>query len=105
MADACVESSSDCPDRISGNNSSFYAESSSSEENLQYEEPRKSFSFVEKQKLRSEETNSSLQRSAKQKSAKKTKQASGNRNFSVKGASKNTLLSTVCSSDILIEYW
>ena len=39
MADACEESSSDCSDSISGNNSSFYAESSSSEENLQCEEP------------------------------------------------------------------
>ena len=57
MADACEESSTDYSDSISGNNSSFYAESSSSGENLQYEEP-------------SEESNSSLKRSAKQKSMK-----------------------------------
>ena len=57
MVDGCEESSSDYSDSISGNNSSFYADSSSSEENLQYEEP-------------SEESNSFLKCSAKQKSMK-----------------------------------
>ena len=56
-ADACVESFFDWSDRISGNNFIFYAESITSEENLQYEEPRRPFSFAEKQKSRSEETN------------------------------------------------
>ena len=52
-----MESFFDWSDRISGNNFIFYAESITSEENLQYEEPRRPFSFAEKQKSRSEETN------------------------------------------------
>ena len=51
----------------SGNNCSFYAESCSSEESLQYEEPRASSSSAEKRKLRSEKSNSSSKRSANQK--------------------------------------
>lgn len=92
MADACEESSSDCSDIITSNNFSFYAESSSSEGNLQYEEPCTSFSSADKRKSRSEESNSFSKRSAKQKSARKTKQASVNRNFRGEGVSKITLL-------------
>ena len=76
MADACEESSSDCSDNISGDNSSFYTENSSSEEDLQCEEPRMSSSSVEKRKSRREKSNSSSKRSAKKKSAKQKKQAS-----------------------------
>ena len=43
MADA-FEESSDCSTSMSGNNSSFYVESNSLEENLQYEEHRTSSS-------------------------------------------------------------
>ena len=87
MADACEGSSSDCSDSISGDNSSFYAKSSSSEKDLQYEEPCKPSSSAEERKSRGQESNLSSKRSAKQKSAKKTKQASGN--FSGQGVSKN----------------
>ena len=53
MADACEpEPSSDCSDSISGNNSSFYAESSSSKKNLQYEKPRTSSLFMEAKIMR-----------------------------------------------------
>ena len=45
--------------------------------------------LTEKRKSRSEESNSSTKRSAKQNYAKKTKQASGNSNFSKKGVSQN----------------
>ena len=47
MADACEESS-DCSDSISGNYYRFYAESSSSEENMQHEESRAFFSSAKK---------------------------------------------------------
>ena len=58
MADACEpEPSSDCSDSISGNNSSFYAESSSSKKNLQYEEPRTSSLFMERKSCDGEESN------------------------------------------------
>ena len=50
MADASEETSYDCSDSISGNNSSLNTECSSSEENLQYEEIRASSSSAEKQK-------------------------------------------------------
>ena len=70
MADACEESSSDCSDSISGDNSSFYTKSGSREENLRYEEPRTSSSPVENLKSRREESISSSKRSAKKKSAK-----------------------------------
>lgn len=85
MADACEESSCNSSDSISDYNSSLYAESSGSEENLQYQEPRTSSSPVEKRKSRSEEWNPSSKRSAKKKSAKKksakkTKQASNTLN-------------------------
>ena len=50
MADACEETSYDCSDSISGNNSSLNTECSSSEEKLQYEEIRASSSSAEKQK-------------------------------------------------------
>ena len=73
MADACEESSSDCSDSISGDNSSFYTKSGSPEENLRYEEPRTSSSPVEKLKSRREESISSSKRSAKKKSAKQKK--------------------------------
>ena len=46
-------------------------------------------SSVENQESRSKGSNSSSNLSAKQKSAKKTKQASGNSNFSGKGVSEN----------------
>ena len=52
----CEDSSSDCSDSISGDNSSFYTKNSSSEENLRYEEPRTSFSPVEKRKSPREES-------------------------------------------------
>ena len=58
MADAYEEFSSDCYDRISSDNSSFNVENCSAAENLQYKEPRSSFSSAEKQKSRSEESNS-----------------------------------------------
>ena len=73
MADACEESSSDCSDSISGDNSSFYTKSRSPEENLRYEEPRTSSSPVEKLKSRREESISSSKRSAKKKSTKQKK--------------------------------
>ena len=73
MADACEESSSDCSDSISGDNSSFYTKSGSPEENLRYGEPRTSSSPVEKLKSRREESISSSKRSAKKKSAKQKK--------------------------------
>ena len=53
--------------------SSFCSKSSSSEENLRYEEPRTSSSPVEKRKSRREESISSSKRSAKEKSAKQKK--------------------------------
>ena len=55
---------------FSGDNSSFYTKSSSSVENLRYEEPLTSSSPVEKRKSRREESISSSKRSAKKKSAK-----------------------------------
>ena len=84
MADACEEPSSDCSDSTSGNNSSFNTEGSSSGENLQYEEIRVSYSSTKKRKSCSQESNPSWKRSAK-----KTKQVSGNSNFSGKDVSKN----------------
>ena len=84
MADACEEPSSDCSDSTSGNNSSFNTEGSSSGENLQYKEIRVSYSSTKKRKSYSQESNSSWKRSAK-----KTKQVSGNSNFSGKDVSKN----------------
>ena len=53
--------------------SSFCSKSSSSEENLRYEEPRTSSSPVEKRKSRREESISYSKRSAKKKSAKQKK--------------------------------
>ena len=48
MADACEESSSDCSDSILGDNSILCTKRSSLEEDMQYEEPRTSFSSAEK---------------------------------------------------------
>ena len=76
MVNACEESSSNCSDSISGDNSSFYTERGSSEENMQYEEPRTPSSSVERRKSRSEESNSFSKRSAKKKFARQKKQAS-----------------------------
>ena len=64
MADVCEESSSDCSDSISGNNSNFYLGKEVAQKKLQNEEPRTSSSSAGKRKSHSEESNSSAKRSA-----------------------------------------
>ena len=81
-------SSSDFYDSISDNIIPVLSGSqSSSEPNLQYKEPHTSPSSAAKRNHAAR--NRSAKRFTRQKSAIKTKQASGNRNFSGKGVSKN----------------